>query len=63
MKKHKRECAAVVDRDDKSVCICAIPACDKPSPTYVPLCAAHRVMAQVKSVDVLVEGVVAEFKL
>lgn len=66
-KQTKRGCLAVTEikikGDTGRVTVCGQCACEKPSPTYVPLCAAHKVMAQVRPIDVLVDEVIAEYRL
>ena len=66
-KQTKRECMAVTEVKFcgavNTIHTCGQCACEKPSPTYIPLCAAHRVMAQVKPIDVFVDRVIAEYRL
>ena len=68
----KRTCRAVVNKEDDRpivpgdlVYVCGLPECRQPLPinTYVPLCGAHRAMAEAKSVPVIVDNVIAEYRL
>lgn len=66
----KRRCLAIMNTEDQPidvpgdpVYLCGAVEHSKPFPSYVPLCAAHRTMAEVGTVKVLAEESVAEFKL
>ena len=63
----KRECAAVTEiefcGEVYSITTCGAIACDKPFPTYIPLCAAHRVMAETSEIKVFTDNLIARFRL
>ena len=63
----KRECAAVTAvefcGEVDSVTICGAVAQEKPFKTYIPLCAAHRAMAEVSELSVFTGNVIAKFRL
>ena len=68
----KRKCCAVVNSKNQTITmsgdlvyLCGLPECRQPLPinTYVPLCGAHRAMAEAKSVPVIVDNVIAEYRL
>lgn len=63
----KRNCQAVVDiefaGEVNTILTCGLPEYDKPFKPYVPLCAAHRTMAEVKEIKVYMERVIAGYRL
>ena len=63
----KRECAAVTEiefcGEVDSITTCGAIACESPFPTYIPLCAAHRAMAEVAELSVFTGNVIAKFRL
>ena len=65
-----RKCCAVVNSENQTITIsgdlvylCGLPECRQPFPAYVPLCGAHRAMAEAESVPIIVENVIAEYRL
>jgi len=66
----KRKCRAVVNSEYQTITmsgdlvyLCGLPECRQPFPAYVPLCGAHRAIAEAKSVPVIVENGIAEYRL
>lgn len=63
----KRECAAVTDiefcGEVDSITTCGAVAQEVPFKTYVPLCAAHRLMAEMGELKVFTGNVIARFRL
>lgn len=63
----KRDCAAVVEvefcGEVDSVTTCGAVEQDKPFKTYIPLCAAHRAMAEIAELSVFTGNVIAKFRL
>ena len=63
-------CHAVVIKEDNGpivpgdlVYVCGAAECRLPFPAYIPLCGAHRAMAEVKEIPVLTGDKIAEFRL
>ena len=63
----KRECAAVTDiefcGEVDSITTCGAIAQETPFKTYVPLCAANRLMAEMGELKVFTGDVIARFRL
>lgn len=63
----KRECQAVVDiefaGEVNTITTCGLPEYDKPFKPYIPLCAAHRTIAEAKEIQVYHQRVIAKFRL
>lgn len=73
MKPAKRICCAVLGQPQlhkgEDIYLCGLPECRRPHPAegrltpYLPLCGAHRAMAETKSVLVFVVEGLGEFRL
>ena len=65
--KQERECQAVTeenfDGNVNNIQICCARPLDKPTPLYVPLCAAHRAMAEHGEIRVFTNRVIAVYRL
>lgn len=63
----KRDCAAVMSvefcGEVDSITTCGAVEQNKPFTTYVPLCAAHRLMAEMSELKVFTGNVIAKFRL
>lgn len=66
-KQTKRICMAVTNVEFcgsvNQIDICGLTPNDKPEPLYVPLCAAHRVVAGLEAIKVLTGGEIADYRL
>lgn len=64
---NNRSCMAVTSMEFcgevDSITVCGVCACDKPTKLYVPLCAAHRVLAEASEIKVLTDKVIAKYRL
>ena len=65
-----KQCQAVVNREDDRpvmsgdlVYVCGLAECVEPFPAYIPLCGAHRAIAEVKEIPVRAGNRIAEFRL
>lgn len=67
MEAEKRECRAIIDvefaGDVNIINVCGVTACEKPFPTYIPLCTAHRLIATASEIKVLTDRVIATYRL
>lgn len=63
----QRSCAAVTHVEFAGevnvINTCGLPAHDKPFPPYIPLCPAHRSLAEAGEIKVFTERVIARFSL
>ena len=50
-------------KDGNEVRICGIPSLDKPTKTYVPLCSAHRTMAEIAEVKVFIGDNIGDYRI
>ena len=65
-----RRCCAVTNKEDERpimsgdlVYVCGLFECVQPFPAYMPLCASHRAMAEIKEIPVRVEKRIGQFRL
>lgn len=66
-KQTKRICMAVIGqetlKDGQQLDVCGCAALEKPKALYVPLCAAHRALAEVRAIKVFTGKEIADYRL